>query len=506
MQHELVMERVRKARATLILERKFYGVLVSNVEPVISTALPTAGTNGKQHIWNPDYVNTLTQPELIGVQAHESEHDARHHGTRRGNRDALEWNIACDYAINGDLLAEGFTLPKERLHDPKYKGMSAEDIYRVRELEKRREQEQAKQDMDPGKPEMDDDESDEPEADDMDPGTEQGGEPEQEAEAEQGDEQGDKPGDHPGNGEADDDAGDEQGDEPGKAAGEGTGEGEGEAEGEGTPGDGEPTGEAGKGAGEGENGEEGEVGKEKGKQASGDVGRCGEVLDAADDATESAEADLKWDRVVRQAASMAKAAGQLPGHVTREIERANNPPRDWRDELRDFCEQGALRIETWNRPNRRFVGRGLVLPGSQRDGVSKAAFLIDTSGSCDDIALACVRDEAQQLLDDGIIDEIVVVYGDTRVCRVDEYRTGDEIEFDPRGGGGTDMQPLFQHVADEISDATLIINFTDLEFYKDCGEEPACPVLFAVHGHPSRVKQLMQSAPWAARCIDVGVH
>jgi predicted metal-dependent peptidase len=153
------------------------------------------------------------------------------------------------------------------------------------------------------------------------------------------------------------------------------------------------------------------------------------------------------------------------------------------------------------------MGRGIVLPSTQKDGVSKAAFLIDTSGSCDEIALACVRDEAQAMMDDGIVDEIVVVYGDTRVTRVDEFRTGDELEFDPRGGGGTDMEPLFSFVAEEHEDAALIVCFTDLDFYKSCGDEPHCPVLFAVHGYPQFVKaKIAAGAPWGAKAIDVGAH
>ena len=225
-----------------------------------------------------------------------------------------------------------------------------------------------------------------------------------------------------------------------------------------------------------------------------------------EDGAAESEDDGRWERIVRQAASMAKAVGQCPGHVTRQIEAANNPTRDWRDELREFAEQGALRVETRNRPNRRFVGHGLTLPSTKRDGVNKAVFIINTSGSCDDIALACVRDEAQAMLDDGVIEQVVAVYGDVRVCRVDEYRTGEEIEFDPRGGGGTNMRPLFDYVAEEHDDATLIVNFTDLEFYAPLGEEPAVPVLFAVHGYPQRVKQLMANPPWDARCIDVGAH
>jgi predicted metal-dependent peptidase len=500
---EITMERVQKARAELILARRFYGVLVSNVEPVISRLVPTAGTDGKRHYWNPDYVEELDQDELVGVQGHESEHDARHHSTRRGSRDHKKWNEACDYAINLDLIAEGFKLPKGALYDKRFLGMSAEEIYRTRELD-----EQRKQPPPPPAeaPEADEDETEEGlENADTDPGTQ----PQDEGDDSDDDEAGDKPGDEDG-------AGDDEG-EDGKGKGNGgDAESETEAEGEGGEGDGEGEGgEGGEGQGEGDAKDTGTNGKGGGEpsegeeaevKSSGDTGRCGEVLDAATDSTERAEEDIKWERVVRQAASMAKAVGQLPGHVSRDIERANNPPRDWRDELREFCEQGALRTETWNRPNRRLIGQGLVLPGTQRDGINKAAFLIDTSGSCDHIALACVQDEAQSLLDDGIIDEVVVVYGDTVVTRVDEYRTGDEIEFDPRGGGGTDMEPLFRHVAEEISDASLIINFTDLEFYKDCGEEPTVPVLFAVHGYPQRVQELMANAPWGARAIDVGVH
>ena len=486
------LDRVNKARAELILARRFYGVLVSNVTPGISRKFPTAATNGKQHLWNPEYVMKLTAAELLGVQAHESEHDARHHGTRRGSRDPVKWNEACDYAINPDLIKEGFTLPKKVLLDWKYEGLSAEDIYRSRELDEARQQKQQPE------PEPEDEQDDEPEDEQGDePEQDDGSEPQDSGSDEQddGDEAGDEAGDEDGEAGGEDGEG-EEGEEPGAGAGEGEGEGEGSGSGEGE-GEGEGEG-SGTGAGQGD-GEPGE--------SSGDPGGCGEVLDSvAEGEAGVAEDDAKWDRVVRQAVSMAKGVGQLPGYIAREIERANNPPREWRDELREFAEQGGLRIETWNRPNRRFSGRGFVLPSTQKDGVSKAAFLIDTSGSCDDIALACVQDEAQQLLDDGIIDEIVVVYGDTRVTRVDEYRTGDEIEFDPKGGGGTDMKPLFDFIAEEHDDCSLIVCFTDLEFYRPLGDEPDAPVLWAVHGYPQRVRQLMAKTPWDARAIDVGAH
>jgi predicted metal-dependent peptidase len=480
-------ERVLKARAELIMARRFYGVLVSNVEPVLSRKFPTMATDGKRHFFNPEFISGLTQQELLGVQCHESEHDARHHGSRREGRDPVKWNEACDYAINIDLIDEGFVLPKGALIDPQYRGMSAEDIYRCRELdaEKKRKEEQQQQEQQQNDDDGDDDDGDQSDKD-------EGGD-------DKGDEDDDDADD--GDGESDADDGDQDGDD---------GEG-GDADGD----DGEQDADGGSGGGDGENAEGDDDGSGAGggegegeseQQSSGDPGGCGEVLDSATDASDNAEEDIKWERVTRQAASMAKAVGQLPGHVAREIDRANNPPRDWRDELREFAEQGALRVETWNRPNRRFMHSRLVLPSTQKDGVNKGVFIIDTSGSCDDIALACVNAEATALLDDGVIDEIVVLYGDTRLTREDVYRTGDEMIFDPRGGGGTDMEPLFSHVAEHHDDASLIVCFTDLEFYKSCGPEPHCPVLFAVHGYPQNVKRLIETAPWGARGIDVGAH
>src|SRR5262245_59402362 len=121
----LAAERILKARVELVTAHTFYGVLVSNVAPKPSRAFPTMATDGKTHFYNPDFIATLTQNELLGVQRHESEHDARRHHSRRGARDPKEWNIATDYAINIDLVDEGVTLPKGALVDPQYRGWSA---------------------------------------------------------------------------------------------------------------------------------------------------------------------------------------------------------------------------------------------------------------------------------------------------------------------------------------------------------------------------------------------
>jgi predicted metal-dependent peptidase len=516
------LDRVLKARAELIQTRTFYGVLVSQVQPVISRKVPTAATNSKQHYWNPEFVAKQTQKKLLGTQAHESEHDARRHGMRRLGRDAKEWNICCDYAINCDLIDEGFELPEGALIDRKYKGMSAEDIFRSREidraLQKQKEEQERQQQQ-----QQDEDESDDGlDQADTDPGHD---DQDEDDESDAGDEAGDDESSDDADGESDEgeadsdeldsgngseagESSDESGDEgDGKSAGsdEGTGEpepsseaaGEGEGEGDNTPADdtGTASSEPGNEAGDDENQ----------PVSTGDPGGCGEVLDAADTAAELAGEDAKWETVLRQAAMLSAKRGTAPGHVARELEHADHPPQDWRETLRAFYDGGATTQETWSRPNRRLVGSGLYLPGRMRDGVNKAYFLIDTSGSVTYYpgALEAIATETQAALDEGFIDELVVLYGDTQVNRVDTYRSGDEIEFDPRGGGGTVMRPMFDYVR-EAGDASLLVCFTDLEIEPESmlGPEP-CPVLWAVVGYPDRVKQYLKRTPWGAQGIEV---
>ena len=53
-------------------------------------------------------------------------------GTRR---DPRRWNEACDYAINPLLLGAGLSLPNGVLVDHRFRGMSAEQIYNLRDAE-----------------------------------------------------------------------------------------------------------------------------------------------------------------------------------------------------------------------------------------------------------------------------------------------------------------------------------------------------------------------------------
>lgn len=123
-------QRISVGRRRLIDKRTlFWGSLVLKMKPVEAAWLPTMAVDGKHLFYNVDFVMSLSHDELIGVLAHETMHNANLHSTRMGSRDPRKWNVACDYAINGLLKENGFTLPSSALISEKYKNWSAERVY-----------------------------------------------------------------------------------------------------------------------------------------------------------------------------------------------------------------------------------------------------------------------------------------------------------------------------------------------------------------------------------------
>ena len=129
--------RIQKARTTLLLDHPFFGTLLFRLGGKPSRSIATMATDGVSLFYNAEFVDTLNAAELAGVLAHEVMHPALQHHTRRGDRDRVRWNMACDYAINPMLLDAGLTLPKDVLIDNRFRGMSAERIYNLIEEDER---------------------------------------------------------------------------------------------------------------------------------------------------------------------------------------------------------------------------------------------------------------------------------------------------------------------------------------------------------------------------------
>ena len=131
----MVDERITKAKIKLGLEDRFLGALAMMLEWREDNNIETMGTNGKEFIYNKDFLDKLQFKELLGVMAHECMHVALAHNIRCYNGRFEPWlyNIAGDYAINQVLVEHNFTLPEGALISREFSGLCTEEIYAILE-------------------------------------------------------------------------------------------------------------------------------------------------------------------------------------------------------------------------------------------------------------------------------------------------------------------------------------------------------------------------------------
>jgi 6-phosphogluconolactonase/glucosamine-6-phosphate isomerase/deaminase len=89
------MARIQKARTTLLLDHPFFGTLLFRLGARARSSIATMATDGVSLYFNPEFVDSLSSAELIGVLAHETMHPALQHHTRRGGRDAPDPELIC---------------------------------------------------------------------------------------------------------------------------------------------------------------------------------------------------------------------------------------------------------------------------------------------------------------------------------------------------------------------------------------------------------------------------
>jgi len=108
----------------------FYGSLAAHLVDVLDESVPTAATDGKRILWNPVFLESLTDEEVRFVLLHEALHCVYGHFWRLPLTD--DGNRAGDYAINRILSRiPGISMPKGGLLDPKFDGLAEEEILAI---------------------------------------------------------------------------------------------------------------------------------------------------------------------------------------------------------------------------------------------------------------------------------------------------------------------------------------------------------------------------------------
>jgi predicted metal-dependent peptidase len=117
----------------LLLKASFFGNLATRLKLVNADEwCTTAATDGRNFYYNTRFIDMLRPKEVEFLFGHEVLHCVYDHMGRRGDRDPVLSNVAADYCVNADLIKHRVgekitTVPC--LFDPKYEGMSYEEVY-----------------------------------------------------------------------------------------------------------------------------------------------------------------------------------------------------------------------------------------------------------------------------------------------------------------------------------------------------------------------------------------
>lgn len=436
---------LRKAKVQVMLKHKFYATLAAHLPcipkpPAWFLALgapPTACVDGKRLYFCPEFVETLTDRQAIGLLVHECLHCALGHLWRRGNRDVELWLRATDYVVNGIIMTSVddkgnriFELPPGGLYDPRFDGMSAERVYTILKREqKEREEDQDEQGIPVPMP-----------------GRGQGGGKPLDAQLE-------KP-------------------LPDSEASDGDSK-----DGDGKDGD-----------QDGEGGEGGQGGQGPDGDQDHNHGACGHIEPKDDDGT----LEQRWRNIAQQAAIHAKRHGTLPGGLGDLIEEFTNPQIPWQRIVEQLANEVQREDYDWKRPERRFLSEDIYAPDLYNEATFVAVFT-DTSGSISKGELVAFGGETHGLLKSQGIVGMRYMAVDARVQMDVTLSKYDDAPKHFPGRGGTDFRPPFQRLKEDpgVKRPSLIVYLTDLEGPFPT-EDPGVPVLWIVSNEYRTIEELPQ--------------
>lgn len=134
------LDRIKKSHVAIMRHKQFcaYAGLLACGKVTVSESIPTACTNGWDVMYNPGFVDKLTDAELNMLVLHEATHKAYRHlyvWKALWDEDARLANIAADHFVNLSLVntdaGSGFVrMPKEGVQpDQRYRNWSVRQIF-----------------------------------------------------------------------------------------------------------------------------------------------------------------------------------------------------------------------------------------------------------------------------------------------------------------------------------------------------------------------------------------
>ncbi len=154
--------------------------------------------------------------------------------------------------------------------------------------------------------------------------------------------------------------------------------------------------------------------------------------------------------------------GELPLEIDRFFELDFNSTIDWRDELRlaiDKFHKDDYRLIP---PNKKFLHLGIYLPACVSDRFN-LVIAVDSSASVDSELLNQFLGEVNFLMESIQNYQIELIICDDKIQSHQTFYSGDILECDIKGNGGTDFRAVFEFIESKLDDTKLLLYFTDLD-------------------------------------------
>ena len=132
---------IESIKRKLLVKYPFFGSVVANSNFIAEPAVGTAGTDGKNIYYNPNFIESITDDQQTFIFAHEICHIAFDHIFRSEGKDKDLWNIATDSVVNAFLKQDGLPIVEGGIDIPEAINYDAEEMYK-KLLEKKKQQQQ----------------------------------------------------------------------------------------------------------------------------------------------------------------------------------------------------------------------------------------------------------------------------------------------------------------------------------------------------------------------------
>lgn len=172
--------------------------------------------------------------------------------------------------------------------------------------------------------------------------------------------------------------------------------------------------------------------------------------------------------------------GTQPGNLERLLKKIGSPRIPWQVLLRQFLRHCRSESYSWSHPNRRFISKGLYLPGRYGILGFNGIVALDTSSSTIKVLPQFVADLVGLFKAFGKF-SLTIMECDVTIQQVWKVSNNkpmpDILEHKFKGFGGTDFRPVFDYIHNHHLTPNVLIFFTDGE--GTCIEtKPSYPVLW----------------------------